>query len=108
MIARLDDKLKDCKDHPEAPDRGRAVANSLPEFSRKSCGPGPPAQHKPMTLTWSEAAAFAFRRSEDVAHTPAEDCSGGFPPKRWSGGYAICSSSRHERCAATERPHRQR
>jgi hypothetical protein len=64
MIARLDDKLRDARTIRKLRIEVEQLRQQLAGIQPEKLRPGPRAQHKPMTLTWSEAAAFAFRRSE--------------------------------------------
>ena len=68
MIARLDDKLRDARTIRKLRIEVEQLRQQLAGIQPEKLRPGPRAQHKPMTLTWSEAAAFAFRRSETWLH----------------------------------------
>ena len=60
----LDDKLRDARTIRKLRIEVEQLRQQLAGIQPEKLRPGPRAQHKPMTLTWSEAAAFAFRRSE--------------------------------------------
>ena len=64
MIARLDDNLRDARTIRKLRIEVEQLRQQLAGIQLEKLRPAPRAHHKPMTLTWDEAAAFAFRRSE--------------------------------------------
>ena len=64
MIARLDDELRDARTIRKLRIEVEQLRQQLAGIQPHKLRPAPRAHQKPMTLTWSEAAAFAFRRSE--------------------------------------------
>jgi len=64
MTARFDDKLRDAMTIRQLRIEVEQLRQQLAGIQPQELRPAPRARHQPMTLTWGETAAFAFRRSE--------------------------------------------